>query len=161
MRTLFLLSSCAVLTASRISPEFDTLFPATSRITSPSLTPRVAAALFGSTPVTTTPVLPAPPTEFAGATVMPSRGTSEPCDGLLFVGSALASCIAGNLPRVRLTDSSFPLCRTLSLTSAPGARLPMGAGEFARRSLRTASPLTEVMTSSPDSMPALAAGPLA
>src|SRR5262249_42078815 len=78
LRTLFLLSSRAALIASRTSPAVPTLLPPTSRITSPSLKPRSAAALFGSTSVTTTPSLPAPATEFAGATVRPSLGTSVP-----------------------------------------------------------------------------------
>ena len=45
IRTLFLLSLRAAVTASRTSPTLATLFPATSRITSPSLKPRSAAAL--------------------------------------------------------------------------------------------------------------------
>jgi hypothetical protein len=42
------------------------------------LEPLSAAALFGSTSVITTPFLPALAAELAGATVRPSRGTSEP-----------------------------------------------------------------------------------
>src|SRR5665647_2577048 len=105
IRTLFLLSEAAALIASRTSPALATLLPATSRITSPSLKPRSAAALFGSTSVTTTPSLPAPATLLAGATVRPSFGTSVPRVtpplSLLSV-SALASRVFGNWPRVRL-----------------------------------------------------------
>src|SRR6185369_7275278 len=76
--TLFLLSLRAATIASRTSPGLVTLLPATSRMTSPSLKPRSAAALFGSTSVTTTPSLPAPATLLAGATVRPSFGTPVP-----------------------------------------------------------------------------------
>src|SRR5258708_25660362 len=78
IRTLFLLSVRAASIASRTSPALVTFLPATSRITSPSLKPRSAAALFGSTSVTTTPSLPAPATLLAGATVRPSFRTSGP-----------------------------------------------------------------------------------
>src|SRR5512140_1289230 len=111
IRTLFLLSVRAALTASRTSPALETLFPATSRITSPSLNPRSAAALFGSTSVMTTPSLPAPATLLAGATVRPSFGTSVPRVApplsLLSV-SALASSEFGNWPSVRLITLSLP-----------------------------------------------------
>jgi len=59
-----------------------------------SLKPLSAAALFGSTSVTTTPFLPAPATELAGVTVRPSRGTSETMSG-----SAFASCTQATDPR--------------------------------------------------------------
>src|ERR1700675_760138 len=112
IRTLFLLSVRAALIASRTSPALVTFLPATSRITSPSLKPRSAAALFGSTSVTTTPSLPAPATLLAGATVRPSFGTSVPRVvpplSLLSV-SALASSEFGSWPRVILTTLSWPL----------------------------------------------------
>src|SRR3984885_994560 len=130
IKTLFLLSARAALIASRTSPALATVFPATSRMTSPSLKPRSAAALFGSTSVTTTPSLPAPATLLAGATVIPSFGTSVPLVALplsssLLSVSALASRVFGNWPSVRFTTLLVPLCRTSSLTEAPGARPPM------------------------------------
>ena len=67
-------------------------------------------------------------------------------------------CVFGNWPSVRLTTLSWPLCSTLSFTALPGAKPPMVRAS-SRASL-TGLPLTAVMTS-PDSMPALAAGPLA
>src|SRR6266404_3277095 len=92
INTLFLLSVCAALIASRTSPALATLLPATSRITSPSL--------------------PAPATVLAGASVRPSRGTSVPRVApplsLLSV-SALASSEFGNWPSVRLMTLSSPL----------------------------------------------------
>src|ERR1700726_1688147 len=127
IRTLFLLSVRAASMASRTSLTLATLFPATSRITSPSLKPRSAAALCGSTSVTTTPSLPAPATELAGASVKPSFGTSvprftPPLSPLLLSVSALASTEFGNWPSVRSTTLSWPLCSTLSFTALPGRR---------------------------------------
>src|SRR5664279_4497140 len=128
IRTLFLLSVRAAFIASRTSPTLVTLFPATSRITSPSLKPRSAAALLGSTSVTTTPSFPAPATLLAGATVRPSLGTSVPRVGVpppLSSVSAFASTAFGNWPSVRLTTLSWPLCSTLSFTELPGGMPPM------------------------------------
>src|SRR3979409_452186 len=161
IKTLFLLSVRAALIASRTSPALVTLFPATSRITSPSLKPRSAAALFGSISVTTTPSLPAPATLLAGASVRPSFGTSVPLVApplsLLSV-SALASTEFGNWPRVRVMTLSWPLWSTLSFTALPGARPPMVRAS-SRASL-TVSPLTAALTS-PASVPGSAGGPLA
>src|SRR3979490_2341870 len=105
IKTLFLLSVRAALIASRTSPALVTLFPATSRITSPSLTRHSTQNLLRSFSVTTTPSLPARLS-------------------LLWV-SALASTAFGNCHGVCSDVVSRERGGHPCLTALPGARAPM------------------------------------
>ena len=130
IRTLFLLSVRAALMASRTSPALATLLPATSRMTSPSLKPRSAAALFGSTSVTTTPSLPAPATLLAGATVRPA--SAHRCRG--FAALVAVVVVGLGLQRVRqlaereVDDLVLALVQHVELHGAAGSDTADGAG---------------------------------
>src|SRR5450631_3659558 len=153
--TLRLPSVRALATPSRTSAGDETDLPATSRITSPVEKPRSAATPEESTPVTTTPSLPAPATRAAGASVRPSLPISLLPLSAGALASARASLAAGISPSVKVSVFSEPLCRTASLTEAFGGMAPIFLAR-SRASL-TGLPSTAVMTS-PASMPAFLAG---